>query len=939
MLHLYRVVALSQALAQGVLFPRWLPDLAYGYGLPLFNFYAPLSYYPPALLVWLGLSPVIAFNLSLALALLISSSGVYLLINDVYGRSAGVLASVLYIYAPYNLLTVFFRGSSPIVWAWAIAPWVLWAFGRLLTRPNLGYLVLSAGLGAAVLLMHNISSLILLPTLVIYLAMTGLAQPTWATYRRAIIALGLSLGLAAFFLLPAVVEKELAQVHRAITPPDFDYRFNFVELGDLLAWPQPANTGLLNPAHTPRLGLVAVSLAVMSLVCQLKIVRQSVVRGVDFLLGNVEVGSYRLSHFQARLSGDYELYRFWPSQSADNSNQKSILLWLFAWLMLLATIFMTLPISVGIWDSLPLFAFIQQPHRLLSLAALMLAILAGAAVAPLAKRWQVGLTSLAITLQFLTAVPLLYPRYYEPPPEATFAGMMSYERHIGAIGTTSFGEYLPVWVTHTPGESPLEPAYQELASSSDIAQIPRLDQAYLPAGATLEKATYRFNQARLIIDSPTAYQAVFHHFYFPGWQATVDGQPAEIGPFSERGLIAVSVPAGRHTLTLQFQETPVRQLANLISLVTGVMVGLLILVAGYRWWFPKVGSSRFSEVGAAEAATTVRSSRFSGPRAAEAATMNFTRQIYWGYWLLAVILILSKSLFFDHYDSPLKRSFEEGQVIPAAVQTQVNFGNQLILLGYDLSPLTVESGGSFEITAYWQIGQPLETDYSILAHLVDEVGQLYAGQDNLHPGNLPTSRWSPGGFGQDRHQITVPAGTPPGDYFIVLGPYQPTSWHRLPVVAGGVDGWPDVFPIPVRVTPASDQPTLAQLDILWSYQQRLTPELTILGATPERETIRPNDFLRIAIFWQAAVKPTTNYQVSLQLVNQTGELIQSQTNQPSHNRYPTIQWSAGERVRDNQALWLPADLSPGEYYLQVQLLTETGQPVSEWLTLGSLLNH
>jgi uncharacterized membrane protein YfhO len=59
-------------------------------------------------------------------------------------------------------------------------------------------------------------------------------------------------------------------------------------------------------------------------------------------------------------------------------------------------------------------------------------------------------------------------------------------------------------------------------------------------------------------DSPQPFQAVFHTFYFPGWQARVDGQPAAIAPVTERGLIGVTVPMGRHHLLLQFGETPVR---------------------------------------------------------------------------------------------------------------------------------------------------------------------------------------------------------------------------------------------------------------------------------------------------------------------------------------------------------------------------------------------
>jgi hypothetical protein len=59
-----------------------------------------------------------------------------------------------------------------------------------------------------------------------------------------------------------------------------------------------------------------------------------------------------------------------------------------------------------------------------------------------------------------------------------------------------------------------------------------------------------------------------------------------------------------------------------------------------------------------------------------------------------------------------------------------------------------------------------------------------------------------------------------------------------------------------------------------------------------------------------------------------------ETIQPSHNRYPTTRWTAGERVRDNHALWIPADFPTGLYHLQAQILNETGQAVSEWIELG-----
>ena len=40
-----RVFEMKTALKDGMFPVRWVPDLGYGYGYPIFNFYAPLPYY------------------------------------------------------------------------------------------------------------------------------------------------------------------------------------------------------------------------------------------------------------------------------------------------------------------------------------------------------------------------------------------------------------------------------------------------------------------------------------------------------------------------------------------------------------------------------------------------------------------------------------------------------------------------------------------------------------------------------------------------------------------------------------------------------------------------------------------------------------------------------------------------------------------------------
>ncbi|MBN1217485.1 MAG: hypothetical protein JXM69_01035 [Anaerolineae bacterium] len=936
LLHLYRLVALSHALYQGAIFPRWLPDLAYGYGLPLFVFYAPLAYYLTLTLKLLGLGLVNALNVSLMLALLLTGTGVYLFTRDRFGSLAGILAGVAYAYAPIQLLNAFFRGSLPAVWAMAVFPFVFWIFGRLIrpsvTRPRRRLLLVPvcALLLALALLLHNVSNLLFVPFLGLYLGLelifqfidyknreanSGLTQSKLWTplfgifFRQVIWPVGLAgvlgVGLAAFFLIPAVLEKGLIQVQRVIISPDFDFRFHFVHLPELLAWPQPANTGLLNPRYPVIFGLAQAGLAGVGL-----------------------VGLRRLREPQP-----------WAAAG-------------LAMAGLAGAVFMMLPISLEVWERLPWLAFMQYPHRLLGPAAFLLAILAGLAVVAFPKQFRLGVTVAGILLIFLTTLPLLYPRYHHSfAAEPTLLDMMAYEHVSGAIGATSFGEYLPRWVAQVPAESPLEPLYQAGMT------IERLDAAYLPPAAKIERADYGFNQVELVINSPEPYQAIFHTFYFPGWQARVDGQPANLAPVSERGLLGVVMPPGRHHLRLFFGETPRRRIADVISLVSLAIVGVLLGV-GLRTRMNISFCVEMSHSERSEESPSTRRGFFDLLRSVQndmrkAISLRTLKGFEPGLlihpdnlsshqWItllgLAVLLILGKTLYVDRFDNPFRHTFDGITVAGANVTRAVNFGQQVNLLGYDLNRPTLTPGQSFVLTVYWQARQPLTTNYSSLAQLVDAHNRLYAAQDNLHPGEMPAREWPPWGFVQDSHRVRVPPGAPPGDYFLITGLYNPSTWSRLPVLSGGDPGWADVLALPVTVGKAPRPATIAELDILWPVATvaKTSKDLPIrlLGATPEREVIRRNDFLRVALFWEAVTAPRVDYRISLRLRDDEGRVILAETAPSSLQRYPTTRWTAGERVRDNHAVWIGQDFPAGTYHLEAQVLNEAGEAVSDWLELG-----
>ena len=866
LLHLYRVMALKDSALQGIFFTRWLPDLAFGYGFPLFVFYAPLAYYVTLLLALVpGSSLTLAFNLSLALAFFLAATGVYLFIAELLNQRASALAAVVYVYAPFQLYNALFRGSLPAAWAMALFPFVFWIFTRLIRVDRLltPLFPLSALVLSLALLTHNTLTLLYIPLFLVYLGVMIIADRRVLrpyVIGRVVLALMLGVGIAAFFLIPAMLEREFAQIKRVIISPDFDFRYHFVSLSQLFSLPPPADTGLLNPGIPLTLGVVQVVLAGFGLATGL----------------------------------------WWGYKQRQRT---VIAITLFAGTAVLAMLVLMLPISVVVWETLPLIAFVQFPHRVLGPTALMVALLAGLGVAGLSGRKGFWLTLAGVLAIFVTTIPLLYPRYNTSgPSDPTVINMFEYERASGAIGTTSFGEYLPIWVTQLPRESPLEQFYRE------NEPISRLAREYLPSEAAVEWANYGVNHMEFGITAPTPYQLVVNTFYFPGWQAKIDGQPASLTPFSDRGLISITVPDGRREISLSFHETPVRQTANVISLFSIIACGAL-LVAGF---FRRSGSL-----------TGVQTkSTFGYPQLITLAA-------------LGVALILTKTLVLDRTDTPFKRTFSGQEVPEADTKLAINFGNRINLLGYSLPSARTTPGQMFDIIAYWQARQSLNNNYSALVHLVDDQGHLYAGQDNLHPGTIPTRQWPPWTFVQDVHRIQVPVGTPPGDYFLALGLYDPSSWERLPILIEEQATGEDTVTVPVTVEKSDRRPDIDKLGITWPHLAEVA-QLRLLGSTPEQEVLPANDFLRVALFWEAMTAPSEDYLVSVRLLDETGQPQAVHTAQPSFNRYPTSRWRAGERVRDNHALWIAESLPAGSYQLQLQLLAENGETLSDWLELGRL---
>ena len=593
----YFIYQYGLSFQEGILWPRWSPDWAFGYGYPFFTIYAPLATFVGVLFNQLaGLSYEASVKAVLALSVLGSGWGMYGFVRSWLGRRAGLVAAVAYMTVPYHLVNVFVRAAMAESFALALLPLVLWGFRSAVVAPRWRS-VLAAGVAfAALMWTSNLVALVFTPGLAAYVVvlifLEARARQDGAGERegwrsalfgrqtiRSVVAPGLALavglGLSAAFFIPALVEQGYINKTQWFGEY-YDPEQHFVYFNQLFdtAWgygiSQPGPDDAAQGALSYQLGAAATVLT---------------------LIGLALSGRAR-----PRLRGEV---RFWG-----------------AWL--LVSVFLTLPASVLLWRHAPIVDYAQFPWRYLMLAILPLSIVpaflvarqedgaagaagagdpaagdpaaaAGARTAAAGARavareglWPAFLLS---ALLLLSSYPYLRVEMVEPTPEqgpVSMAALMRFQRTSDEMtGVTAWvdAERRPLW--------------------SDMAELwvqgkpvtTRVDYSRVPQNETLAVNSEDAGTAheQIFFYAAGAGQSVtFNRFWYPGWTAYLldgkDGRPVqrlevvrEDGPLAR---VVVPIQQGEGYLLLRFEDTPLRAAARWVTYATAV--GLL-LAAGMVW--------------------------------------------------------------------------------------------------------------------------------------------------------------------------------------------------------------------------------------------------------------------------------------------------------------------------------------------------------------------
>ena len=121
---------------------------------------------------------------------------------------------------------------------------------------------------------------------------------------------------------------------------------------------------------------------------------------------------------------------------------------------------------------------------------------------------------------------------------------------------------------------------------------------------------------------------------------------------------------------------------------------------------------------------------------------------------------------------------------PLTIPTRqrVHFGQNLLLLGYNLPEEPVQPGDTLHLTLYWTADAPAEHYWSVFTHLRAPDGSLVGQHDKIpYDGLYPPTRWWPGQIVDDDYAIRIPDDAPAGEYRIAVGMYDWQTGNRLPL--------------------------------------------------------------------------------------------------------------------------------------------------------------
>lgn len=327
-LHIAWLFEFHKTLFMGKIPPRFVPDLSFNFGYPLFNYVFPLPFYISEIFHFLGLSLVDSIKMLFLITVPLSGIFMYAFLRKFTNKGLSLAGAILYIYTPYRATDIYVRGAIGEILGFVFLPLLSTAVINLSSGGSSKKWIGIGGISFSFLILtHNVTAYMFIPFIMLLwiIRIIFVHKEKKLAFFQLLLTITLGLLISCFFWVPALMESNLVK---------YDTVFNFVD-------------------HFPTL---------IQLVKPYWGYGASVAGpfdGMSFFLGYVNV-------FLLAVGIPALIFLKFPK------NQKILLIW--ASFCIMCAVFLMNFRSTFVWSNLPLLPYFQFPWRFLILTTFAIPI-------------------------------------------------------------------------------------------------------------------------------------------------------------------------------------------------------------------------------------------------------------------------------------------------------------------------------------------------------------------------------------------------------------------------------------------------------------------------------------------------------------------------------------------------------------------------------------
>lgn len=231
---------------------------------------------------------------------------------------------------------------------------------------------------------------------------------------------------------------------------------------------------------------------------------------------------------------------------------RSRYIFFISWFILL--FFLMLQNSLFVWQFVPLLNYFQFPWRLLSLIILICAFMAGAVLNSIENRKKKIFFSIIfiISVVFLS-FPYTQPAYYHDRTDTYYISRDNF-----MLGTNSPGNaFNTIWMN------------PKVKQKKQRVEIVEGKGKIIVQNSKTSKIEFKSK-------NETEVKILANVAYFPGWKLVVNGNEKPIQRTKD-GIMSFSLPRGSNVISLQFDDTMVRSVGNIIFF-SGIVVCIILFL-------------------------------------------------------------------------------------------------------------------------------------------------------------------------------------------------------------------------------------------------------------------------------------------------------------------------------------------------------------------------